>query len=225
MGPNSAEKVMGGKSYAKGMRAHKLTWQALWRLLLPQIQSCLEAKDPDMAHRLSEAAEMQDVETLTTVLGSTSFLGHVNLFLETKDDDDVNETTRLLKDILDSEWIWEIWKIQEKHVRCIQDPDGVQLYTRTGTLTKGGVEDTLGTPLLDSEQIWEIWKIQEKHVRCIQDLDGVQHNTRTGTLTKGGVQLPMYRCARGSILLESFHLHLARFIPGKYIFKIHDYFH
>jgi hypothetical protein len=86
-------------------------------------------------------------------------------------------------------------------------------------------KDTLGTPLLDSERIWEIWKIQEKHVRCIQDPHGVQLYTRTGTLTKGGVQLPMYRCARGSTSLESFHLHLARFIPGKYIFKIHDYFH
>ena len=87
MGPNSAEKVMNGKSYAKGMRAHKLTWQALWRLLLPKVQSYLEANDPDMGHRLSEAAEKQDVETLATVLGSEIFLGHVDLFLETKDDD------------------------------------------------------------------------------------------------------------------------------------------
>lgn len=87
LGPNSAEKVMDGKSYAKGIRAHKLTWQALWRLLLPQIQCYLEAKDQDMAHRLSEAAEKQDIETLITLLGSESFLTHVSLFLETKDDD------------------------------------------------------------------------------------------------------------------------------------------
>lgn len=29
-----------------------------------------------------------------------------------------------------------------------------------------------------------------------------------------GIRLPVYRCARGSTSLESFHLHLARFIPG-----------
>ncbi|XP_047217956.1 uncharacterized protein LOC124866285 [Girardinichthys multiradiatus] len=35
-----------------------------------------------------------------------------------------------------------------------------------------------------------------------------------GTLTKGGISLPVYRCARGSTSLESFHLHLDHFIPG-----------
>ncbi|XP_044023682.1 uncharacterized protein LOC122862327 [Siniperca chuatsi] len=38
------------------------------------------------------------------------------------------------------------------------------------------------------------------------------HSGPTGRLTKGGVSLPVYRCARGSTSLESFHLH--RFIPG-----------
>ena len=38
--------------------------------------------------------------------------------------------------------------------------------------------------------------------------------TITGHIQKGGVQLPVLRCARGSTSLESFHLHLAKFIPG-----------
>ena len=33
-------------------------------------------------------------------------------------------------------------------------------------------------------------------------------------MTKGNIKLPIYRCARGSTFLESFHLHIARFIPG-----------
>ena len=37
---------------------------------------------------------------------------------------------------------------------------------------------------------------------------------QVGTLKKGTVTLPVYRCARGTTSLESFHLHLARFIPG-----------
>ncbi|KAG1680635.1 hypothetical protein GQR58_012311 [Nymphon striatum] len=73
MGPNSTERVVDGKSYAKAIRAHKLTWQALWRLLLLQINSSLETKDRDMAHRLSEAAEAQDYDTLISILGSESY--------------------------------------------------------------------------------------------------------------------------------------------------------
>ncbi|XP_052277133.1 uncharacterized protein LOC127876170 isoform X2 [Dreissena polymorpha] len=74
--------------------------------------------------------------------------------------------------------------------------------------------DTMGVPLLHHERIWELWKQQQKHVECLQDPKGVQLYTQTGTLKKGGVVLPVYRCARGSTSLESFHLQLQRFIPG-----------
>ena len=60
----------------------------------------------------------------------------------------------------------------------------------------------------------EIWPEQKKHVSCIQDPPGVRLCTMTGNSTKGGKSLPMYRCTRGTTSLESFHLHLARFIPG-----------
>ena len=33
-----------------------------------------------------------------------------------------------------------IWEEQKKHLKCIQDPSGVPLYTITGHITKGGVE-------------------------------------------------------------------------------------
>ncbi|XP_054867593.1 uncharacterized protein LOC129349166 [Amphiprion ocellaris] len=72
--------------------------------------------------------------------------------------------------------------------------------------------DTLDIPLLDALRIQDIWKTQRRHLSCIQDPPGVQLYTQTGRLTKGGVSLPVYRCARGSTSLESFHLH--RFIPG-----------
>ncbi|KAK0141515.1 hypothetical protein N1851_021337 [Merluccius polli] len=74
--------------------------------------------------------------------------------------------------------------------------------------------DSLGVPLFDRERMEHIWRVQRKHVKCIQDLPGVALYTKTGELTKGGVRLPMYRCARGSTSLESFHLHLNHFIPG-----------
>ena len=74
--------------------------------------------------------------------------------------------------------------------------------------------DTLGVPLLDKDLTWETWESQKIHVACIQDPDDVQLYVQTGSLTKGGIILPIYRCARGSTSLESFHLHLNRFIPG-----------
>lgn len=42
--------------------------------------------------------------------------------------------------LLDADRIWDIWESQKKHITCIQDPDEVQLYTKTGVVTKGGVE-------------------------------------------------------------------------------------
>ncbi|XP_024155228.1 uncharacterized protein LOC112163196 [Oryzias melastigma] len=74
--------------------------------------------------------------------------------------------------------------------------------------------DSLDISLLDTLRIQDIWSTQRQHLSCIQDWPGVQLYTETGRLTKGGVGLPVYRCARGSTSLESFHLHLQRFMPG-----------
>jgi len=81
-------------------------------------------------------------------------------------------------------------------------------------------KDSLGVPLLDRERMEHIWNVQKKHVKCIQDPPGVVLYTETGTLNKGGVLLKTYGCARGSTSLESFHLHLNRFIPG-IVFSTH----
>lgn len=77
-------------------------------------------------------------------------------------------------------------------------------------------KDTMGIPLLNSGTIEQIWKEQQRHITCIQDPEGVQLYTKTGTLKKGGHELPVYRSARGSTSLESFHNHIDRFIPGNY---------
>lgn len=83
-----------------------------------------------------------------------------------------------------------------------------QLVVELSTCT-----DTLGVPLLKQE-IWTIWDEQQCHLQCIQDPPDIQLYCRTGEVDKGGVKLPIYRCGCGSTSLESFHLHLARFIPG-----------
>ncbi|XDV25488.1 hypothetical protein PO909_029404 [Leuciscus waleckii] len=73
--------------------------------------------------------------------------------------------------------------------------------------------DTLGVPLLDHEHIQHVWIDQQRHIACIQDPEGFPLYQKTDTVKKGGVELSCYRCARGSTSLESFHLHLNRFIP------------
>ncbi|CAB1441186.1 unnamed protein product [Pleuronectes platessa] len=74
--------------------------------------------------------------------------------------------------------------------------------------------DIMGVPLIDHPEMEEIWSTQRCHLQCIQDPPGVALYTKTGEVTRGGVVLPVYRCARGSTSLESFHLHLCQFIPG-----------
>lgn len=76
------------------------------------------------------------------------------------------------------------------------------------------MKDTMGVPLINGDRMEQIWREQRRHLLCIGDPVGVELYTRTRELTKGGVRLPVYRCARGSTSLESFHLHLCRFIPG-----------
>jgi len=77
-------------------------------------------------------------------------------------------------------------------------------------------KDTMGVPLLDHDRTQPMWEQQRQHIPCIQDPAGVCLYTRTGSLTKGGIELPTYRCARGSTSLESFHRHMATFIPGNH---------
>lgn len=101
----------------------------------------------------------------------------------------------------------------------VQTTEMIQLLLEMFDSEQG--KDTMGVPLFHSERIWEIWRVQKCHIPCLQDPD-VQLYIKTGTLKKGGIELPVYRCARGSTSLESFHLHLQRFIPGTSFIMIYD---
>ena len=115
-------------------------------------------------------------------------------------------------------------KKQELALHCRRTTRGVK---KTAELIEGllrqldgdGGRDSLGVPLFHHTKIWKVWADQKIHLPCIQDRQNVQLYTQTGTLRKCGVVLKTYRCARGSSSLESFHLHLNRFIPGKFLKK------
>eukprot|EP00111_Clytia_hemisphaerica_P012780 TCONS_00037589-protein len=76
-----------------------------------------------------------------------------------------------------------------------------------------GATDSLGTPLFTDKMV-EIWEVERRHVACIQDPVSIDLYTKIGTTKKGDIQLPLYRCARGTVSLESFHSHIVNFIPG-----------
>jgi len=75
------------------------------------------------------------------------------------------------------------------------------------------VTDTLGVPIL-RENAFEILETEIKHIQCLQDPTGVLLYTKTGSIEKGGISLPVYRCARGTTSLESFHSQIKNFYSG-----------
>ena len=85
LGPLKAEKAMymSGKEYNKAVRAHKLTYQALWRLLYPQFYQFLETQDPLLAENLRLVHSLE-VEGLMTTVSSDAFQSLFNRFLTEK---------------------------------------------------------------------------------------------------------------------------------------------
>ena len=63
LGPGAVEFVLAGKAYNKAMRARKLTLQALWRLPMPSLLSCVAEADADCHACLSRMAADDDSRT------------------------------------------------------------------------------------------------------------------------------------------------------------------
>ena len=67
-GPGAVELVLTGKTYNKAMRGHKLTLQALWRLLVPSLLSFVAEADPDGHACLSRMAADDDSQTIPELI-------------------------------------------------------------------------------------------------------------------------------------------------------------
>ncbi|XP_034004122.1 uncharacterized protein LOC117496535 [Trematomus bernacchii] len=160
----------------------------LYPAFMRQLSLCIFEVDPGDARRLTEAKRSQ-LEGKHGMVGLT-------------DAEVIQKITR------------EEWRLHCR--RRTRGAEETALLIQDLLQTFGGTagRDNLDIPLLDPLRIQDIWSTQRPHLSCIQDPPGVQLYTQTGRLTKGGVILPVYRCARGSTSLESFHLHLNRFIPG-----------
>lgn len=90
LGEGAVQLVMFGKAYNKAMRAHKLTLQALWRILLPAFLSFAEESDKDCHDEVAAMAaadEPESIPQLITSLKSERFHKLLNDFVESKSDD------------------------------------------------------------------------------------------------------------------------------------------
>ena len=70
LGAGTAEHVMTGKVYSKGMRTHKLTLQAIWRLLLPSLTDNVQLKDSPLMEKITALLKEDHTDQLTKLLKS-----------------------------------------------------------------------------------------------------------------------------------------------------------
>ena len=68
LGANSAQHVMAGKGYARSLRTHKLTLQALWQVLLPRLNDHLDSVDVNLRTQIVSDGIPNDSETIAKIV-------------------------------------------------------------------------------------------------------------------------------------------------------------
>lgn len=84
----SAQKVLNGKAYAKGMRIHKLTYQALWRILLPRFLEFLKTDYYEVYEQLSNLPD--DVQLSVIHFEDNEIEKYIKIFFEKESQKNVN---------------------------------------------------------------------------------------------------------------------------------------
>ena len=92
LGPNATEHVLSGKAYKRAMRAHKLTAQALWRMLIPSILRFCEKSNEDLARKIADlqSSSERPIEELIITVQSEEFRVVFEEFVPTKSLENVN---------------------------------------------------------------------------------------------------------------------------------------
>jgi hypothetical protein len=85
LGPKTAEQVMAGKSYIRGMRSHKLTLQAMWRILLPQLLQYINEEKRELRQEIEDNVQKEDTDALLSLLASKQFRDLVDGFVASSD--------------------------------------------------------------------------------------------------------------------------------------------
>ena len=89
LGEGAAHLVLSGKAYTKAMRAHKLTLQALWRILMPSFLAFLDEKDNELHSKLVEMINdtPERITELISCLKQDCSSKVLNQFIKSKSDD------------------------------------------------------------------------------------------------------------------------------------------
>ncbi len=88
LGPKAGENVVSGKSYARGVRVHKLTLQAMWRILMPQLLDYIGGKSISLKEKILEkSAQENGLVELISILESQEFSNIIDGFVTSRKDD------------------------------------------------------------------------------------------------------------------------------------------
>ena len=95
LGEGASQKVFAGKSYSKSMRAHKLTVQALWRMLIPKFMNFLSSQNPDMSMVMHDEIKKysegeNNISDLMNLLQTDEWRGYLSVFVKEESDNSVN---------------------------------------------------------------------------------------------------------------------------------------
>ncbi|CAH3018507.1 unnamed protein product [Porites evermanni] len=93
LGPRTVERALAGKDYNKGTRVHKITLQAMWQLILPQVLAFIAEKDNELKQNLERSVQSNSKEEylkLLDLLSSTRYQALLSSFITTKKDKNPN---------------------------------------------------------------------------------------------------------------------------------------
>ena len=74
LGAKTALNALYGKGYEKSVRAHKITYQAIWGILLPKIIHFISDQDCDLIELINSALAQNDETALQNIFSSHRFI-------------------------------------------------------------------------------------------------------------------------------------------------------
>ena len=81
------DKLLKGKDYKAGLRLHRLTWQACWRIILPMFFDYLKDANQDLFNDLNTLGKFDSFDCLVTRLNSAELKQSLEMFIEDKKQD------------------------------------------------------------------------------------------------------------------------------------------
>ena len=105
LSPRTLERVLAGKDYNKSLRVHKVTLQAMWQLLLPQLLVYVEGKDNELKQGLERCVRSNtedDFLELLDLLSSPRYRELMSSFIAVKKERNPISSTG------GSTWTWSV---------------------------------------------------------------------------------------------------------------------